>query len=205
MPTPTVTIASAGGAVSQATQTVSGTVTAAQGQAAATGSTVTLFDNDVEIATAMVSAGGSWSANVTLAGDGAHTLIAADTSANGATGLSQAVCSQLGAVPPTVAITSAGGLTNNPAQTVTGTVTASEAAIGGTVTLYDNGTQAGRPRVGANGSWSTSVTLTGGANSLTASDTDAAGRHRHQRGGQLHARHSAPERHANRGHASHRQ
>ena len=74
-----------------------------------------------------------------------------------------------------VTITSAGELTNQATQTVTGTVMAGGAAIGGTVTLFDNSTQIGTAQVDANGSWSASVTLSEGSNSLTAADTDAAG------------------------------
>ena len=79
----------------------------------------------------------------------------------------------LDTVPPTVTIASAGGLTNQAAQTLSGTVSATEAAAGGTVTILDNGKQIGTAQV-TNGSWSTSVTLSEGANSLTVTDTDAA-------------------------------
>jgi ELWxxDGT repeat protein len=81
------------------------------------------------------------------------------------------------AIPPNVTITSASGLTDQVTQTVTGTVNAvpGGAAIGSTVTLYDNGDQIGTATAGTNGYWSASVTLAGGPNNLTASDTDAAG------------------------------
>ena len=77
---------------------------------------------------------------------------------------------------PTVSITSAGGSTNQVVQTITGTVDV--AAIGTTVTLFDNGgtTPLGTAVVQNDGSWSTSVTLSGnGTHSIVAKDTDAAG------------------------------
>ena len=59
-------------------------------------------------------------------------------------------------------------------------VSAGDAAIGSTVTLFDtlNGvtSQIGTASVGSGGAWSTSVTLTGeGAHSIVAKDTDAVG------------------------------
>ena len=78
--------------------------------------------------------------------------------------------------PPTIAITSAGVLTNQAQQVITGTVDAADA--GSTVTLYDNGssTALASAVVGADGSWSASVTLPSeGANVLVAKDSNAAG------------------------------
>src|SRR5258706_643394 len=77
---------------------------------------------------------------------------------------------------PTVAITTASGSTNQAAQTLTGTVDVAD--IGTTVTLFDNGstTALGTAIVQSDGSWSTSVTLSGnGTHSIVAKDTDAAG------------------------------
>ena len=169
---PTVSITSPGGLTNQATQTISGTVSTTE---AAAGSTVTILDNGTQIATATAGADGAWSTSVTLTGDGSHSLTAKDTDAAGNTGTSAAVAYTLDTVPPTVTITSAGGLTNQATQTITGMVTAGEAAIGSTVTLFDNGTQIGTAVVDSNGSWSANVTLSSGANSLLATDTDAAG------------------------------
>ena len=137
---PTVSITSPGGLTNQATQTISGTVSTTE---AAAGSTVTILDNGTQIATATAGADGAWSTSVTLTGDGSHSLTAKDTDAAGNTGTSAAVAYTLDTVPPTVTIASAGGLTNQATQTITGMVTAGEAAIGSTVTLFDNGTQIG--------------------------------------------------------------
>jgi hypothetical protein len=79
---------------------------------------------------------------------------------------------------PSVAITSAGGLTNQPNQTISGTATDTEVPVGATVMLYDNGGSLpiGTATVGSDGSWSTTVTLPDeGTNSIVAEDTDAAG------------------------------
>jgi hypothetical protein len=81
-------------------------------------------------------------------------------------------------IPPTVSISTSGGLTNQVTQTISGTVTAGEATVGATVSLYDSGgaTAIGTATVGAGGAWSTSVTLSGdGTHSIVAKDTDAAG------------------------------
>ena len=75
-----------------------------------------------------------------------------------------------------MSITSTGGSTNQAAQTLTGTVDVAD--IGTTVTLFDNGgaTPLGTAVVQNDGSWSTSVTLSGnGTHSIVAKDTDAAG------------------------------
>src|SRR6201999_1485583 len=74
---------------------------------------------------------------------------------------------------PTIAITSAGGPTNQASQTVTGTVDVADA--GATVTILDGVTVVGTAIVQSGGGWSTSVTLANGTNSLTAQVTDVAG------------------------------
>src|SRR5262249_33648720 len=75
---------------------------------------------------------------------------------------------------PVVTITSEGGPTDQPVQTVTGTVDVADA--GSTVTVFEGMTALGTATVGLDGSWSTSVTLSGdGTHTLVARDTDAAG------------------------------
>ncbi|MEI6114092.1 MAG: choice-of-anchor tandem repeat GloVer-containing protein, partial [Burkholderiales bacterium] len=72
---------------------------------------------------------------------------------------------------PTVAITSAGGFTNQSAQTIAGTGEA-----GTTVTILDGATTLGTTTVAGNGTWTSDVTLSGyGPHSVTAADADAAG------------------------------
>jgi hypothetical protein len=170
---PKVSISNAGGLTNQAIQTISGKVTTTEAAASAT---VTLFDNGTQIGTATLGAGGNWSTDVTLSGDGAHSLVAKDTDAAGNTGASSPVVFTLDTAAPTVSISNAGGVTHQAGQTINGTVTTTEAAAGATVTLYDNGSHIGTATLGTGGNWSTNVTLSGyGTHSIVAKDTDAAG------------------------------
>jgi hypothetical protein len=100
---PMVAISTAGATTNQATQTISGTVTAVVGEAAV-GSTVTLFDSvnggtATQIGTATVGAGGAWSTSVILSGNGSHSIVAKDTDAAGNLGASTAVVFTLTVVP----------------------------------------------------------------------------------------------------------
>ena len=171
LPSPApMTISSIGGPVNQASQTVSGTVDVAY-----VGTTVTLLDTydgvTTQLGTVTVGSGGVWSKTVNLSGDGTHIIVAQDTAANITT--STPVVFTLDTTAPTVAITSAGGPTNQASQTITGTVDVADA--GATVTILDGATSVGTAVVQSNGSWSTSVTLANGTNSLTAQVSDTAG------------------------------
>ena len=100
---PTVAIGTAGTTTNQATQTISGTATAAAGEAAV-GATVTLFDSvnggtATQIGTATVGPGGTWSTGVVLSGNGSHSIVAQDTDAAGNFGASTAVVFTLTVVP----------------------------------------------------------------------------------------------------------
>ena len=69
-------------------------------------------------------------------------------------------------------------VTNQATQTISGTVSSTEATPGATIYLYDNGstTAIGSATVGSGGAWSTSVTLSGsGTHSIVAKNTDIAG------------------------------
>ncbi|TYO60877.1 FecR domain-containing protein, partial [Bradyrhizobium hipponense] len=76
-----VIISNAGGPTNQGSQTISGTV-----DAAFVGTTVTLYDTyngvTTQIGTVTVGSGGVWSTAITLAGDGNHSIVALDPSAN---------------------------------------------------------------------------------------------------------------------------
>ena len=84
-PAPTVAINSTGGRVTQANQTIAGTVDLADA-----GSTVTILDGTTAIGTATVNSSGKWSTGVTLANQGANVLTATDANSSG-TGTSNAV------------------------------------------------------------------------------------------------------------------
>lgn len=80
----------------------------------------------------------------------------------------------LDSVAPTLAITSAGSLTTQASQAITGTIDATDAGL--TVSIFDGTTLLGTVTPAAGGSWSKTITLPGlGFHSLTAQATDAAG------------------------------
>jgi hypothetical protein len=82
---PTVAISSAGGNVTSASQTIAGTVDAADAGSTVkvAGSTVKVLDGTTQIGSARVGANGAWSANVTLPNQGANVITATDTNAHG--------------------------------------------------------------------------------------------------------------------------
>ena len=80
---------------------------------------------------------------------------------------------QIDTTAPVVTIANTGGMVTQATQIVTGTVDAAD--TGTTVTVLDGTTQVGTTTVPASGTWTSNVTLTSGANTLTAQDTDAAG------------------------------
>jgi hypothetical protein len=80
----------------------------------------------------------------------------------------------LASTPPAVVITSAGGLTNQAAQPVTGTIDLADA--GQVVSIYDGSALVGEVTTGADGSWSKQITLTNeGGNVITARAVSADG------------------------------
>ena len=144
------------------------------------GSTVTIYDNGAQVGTTTASAStGAWSFGIgTLADASAHSYTVTTTDAAGNVSQnSSALIFVVDKVPPTVTITTAGGLTSQANQTISGSVKGTEAPVGTTVSLYDNGaaTPIGTATVGVGGAWSTTVTLSSVSNSIVAEDTDAAG------------------------------
>ncbi|WP_312017549.1 beta strand repeat-containing protein, partial [Bradyrhizobium ottawaense] len=123
-------------------------------------------------ATVTTDAQGTWSFTPSGLADGLHTIVASETDAFGNTG-SASLSFTLDTTAPAVAITSTGGSTNQASQTISGTVGVADA--GATVTILDGATTIGTAIVQGNGSWSTTVTLSNGPNSLTARVSDAAG------------------------------
>ncbi|WP_249141166.1 Ig-like domain-containing protein, partial [Bradyrhizobium manausense] len=130
------------------------------------------IDGSPIAATATTDAQGAWSFTPSGLADGSHTIVASQTDPFGNTG-SAALSFTLDTTAPTVAITSAGGPVNQASQTITGTVDVADA--GATVTILDGTTPIGSAIVQGNGTWSTTVTLNQGGNSLTAQVTDLAG------------------------------
>jgi hypothetical protein len=90
----TVAITSLGRLTNQATQTVSGTVDSSE-----SGQSVTVWDGTASVGSATVGLDGTWSAGITLSGDGVHTLTATETDGAGNTGTSNAVVYTLDTTP----------------------------------------------------------------------------------------------------------
>jgi hypothetical protein len=127
------------------------------------------IDGSPIVATATANAQGAWSFTPSGLADGPHTIVASQTDTFGNTGTAS-LSFTLDTTAPVVAITSPGGPTNQATQTITGTVDVADA--GATVTILDGTTAVGSAIVQGNGSWSSSVTLNSGSNSLTAKVSD---------------------------------
>jgi hypothetical protein len=166
---------------------ISGTATAGNAPVNGQIATISIVDssNVVKYTYTTTVTNGSWSVNVTAAqaqalADGSYSIQAtvSDAAGNAAITVTQTIT--VDTVPPTVTISTPDTTTNQSTQTISGSVTTTEATAGATVTLYDtvNGvtTQIGTATVGSGGTWSTSVTLSGsGSHSIVAQDTNAAG------------------------------
>ena len=119
---------------------------------------------------------GSVSLTVTsgdLGANGSKQVTAQFSDAAGNSSMGSAQNFTLDTTAPVVAITSAGGLTNQAGQTITGTVDGADA--GATVTILNGTIPIGSAIVQSNGTWSSSATLNNGTNALTALVADAAG------------------------------
>ena len=115
---PTLAITSAGTLTNQTTQTISGTIDSADA-----GLTVSIYDGSTLLGTVTPAANGTWSKQVSLLStQGPQTITAQATDAAGNLGTSSAVTYTLDTVAPTLAITSAGTLTNQTTQTISGTI-----------------------------------------------------------------------------------
>ncbi len=176
---PTVTIASSGGFVNAANPILTGTVTEAV-EAQVAGTTVTLYDNGVALPiAATVSSTGTWTAAITLSGDGAHSIVAMDTDRANLTGAANAVVYTLVTSAPTVSATQTlTGVTRSASDTIT--VTASAEAVGGDsiagVTIFDGATSLGAATAAAGGTWTFTVAgLADGTHAFSAVPTDLAG------------------------------
>jgi len=168
---PTLAIISAGGAIKQTSQTLSGTVDASNASR-----TITIYDGASSLGTVIANAGGSWSKTVTIvAAQGVHSITAQAIDAFGNLGISNAIVFNLDSVAPTLVITSTGGSTNTSIQTISGTVGNADSGL--TISIYDGTTLLGTTTANSSGAWSKVVTLLSiqGNQFITAKATDAAG------------------------------
>src|SRR5262249_36238745 len=121
--------------------------------------------------------GGNGSHSVDLTGfeDGTVTvsISATDIAGNSTTGTGQTIT--LDTAAPIVSIMTPGSTTSQAVQAISGNVDILDA--GATVKIYDNSgaTPVATTTALGDGSWSTSVTLVSGTNSLVAKVTDPAG------------------------------
>ena len=119
--------------------------------------TVTISEGGVTLGTTTANASGVWRFSPFGLTDGSHTLVASESNSTG-TGTAS-VSFTLDRSAPSIAITTVGGLTNQPTQSITGTVSdADNLAPNTTIALFDNGSQIATTGA-ANNAWSASVTL----------------------------------------------
>ncbi|MGD1017038.1 MAG: Ig-like domain-containing protein, partial [Roseiarcus sp.] len=168
---PTLAITSTGVLTNQTTQTISGTIDAAD-----SGLTVSIYDGTTLLGTVKPAANGNWTKSVVLLStQGVQAITARATDAAGNVGTSNSVTYTLDTIDPTLAITNTNTLTNQTTQTISGTIDSADARL--TVSIYDGGTLIGTATPAAGGNWSASVTLLSrlGAQAIAAQATDAAG------------------------------
>lgn len=145
-----------------ATQVISGTASEPSEISVSSGST--FFGRVATDAT------GGWTVPVGILSEGLHIFLFVSFDAAGNRGIFR-LDFTVDTIAPSVSFSSIGGTVNNAVQTITG---AGEA--GTAVAILDGTTQLAMTTVLEDGTWSTSVTLTGGGvHNLLASDTDAAG------------------------------
>ena len=161
---PVITTPAANTSVNTVSFTLAGTAEA--------GATVDVLRSGASIATVTAMANGAWSIEVTLSTDnnGANTFTATATdAAMNTSDASPAVTITLDMVAPPVAIGITTRTVNEASFTLSGTVEA-----GATVDVLKSGTSIGAANVTGT-DWTFAVMLTGGANTFTATATDAAG------------------------------
>ncbi|MBN9560166.1 MAG: Ig-like domain repeat protein [Alphaproteobacteria bacterium] len=175
---PAVTIASSGGPVNQASQTVIGTAEA--------GRTVTVWDGETSVGSGTVGLDGHWSVHVTLTdGDGSHSLTATETDAAGNLGTSAPVIYTLDTVAPTLAIDPIGQVLNASGAmagfAISGTTDAEDGQVV-SLQLMDGGIPLGSYAATVSGGhWSASVSagattgLYDGNYTIVANVADQAG------------------------------
>lgn len=154
----------------------------------APGSTLTLYDNGVEIGAVTIGNDGGWSFTPDIAlGDGSHALTATTTDAQGNISPASSVFTlivdtQAPAVPVfTSLLDDAGSLTgpllNGQVSDDSQPTFAGRGEAGSTITLYDNGTVIGLATVDADGNWTFTPenALAEGSHSFTLTATDPVG------------------------------
>jgi hypothetical protein len=178
---PTVAITSTGGLTNHVSHLVSGTVNV-PGTIVDAGTIVAVFEGTTQLGTAVVQLDGSWSTNVTLTGDGLHTLTATDTDLAGNTGTSNSIAFTLDTTGPQITITQTlahdtgisqtDRITNDGHVSLSGTVSDANGVAG--VEVFDGTTDLG-PATITNGGWTFPTVLGEGTHSLHVVAADKAG------------------------------
>ena len=140
---------------------------------AAAGSTVTLDDGTTQLGTAVAAANGAWSITTGTLADGLHHLTATATDAAGNVSASSALALTIDTAVPTVTAAAEA----NPADPTTNAeLLAGSADPNATIAISEGAKVVGTAQAGANGQWTFDPSnLTPGPQSLTASETNAAG------------------------------
>ena len=165
---PVISAPTAGGSLTTATPTVTGT--------AESGSTVRVYDGATLVCTTTASAGGAFSCPTSALTDGAHVLTAKATDAAGnvsaASGAVAVVIDTAAPAAPAITSPAPGGLTNLRTPAVSGT-----GEPGAAVTVREGGTTLCSATVTAGGSWTCTpaAALADGPHSLAAVQQDTAG------------------------------
>jgi large repetitive protein len=147
------------------------------------GDIVTILDGTTPTGTATVAADGNWSTVSSTLADGAHNLTATQSGTSGNVSpaspvLALTIGSTLPAIPTLVLDpASDSGVKGDDRTNIAKPVITGTAEGGTTVTLTDAGTVLGTTMADTGGTWSITAgtPLNEGANSLTATSTDAAG------------------------------
>jgi len=152
------------------------------------GSTVHIFDNNVEIGTAVVNASGTWTFTPTTGlADGPHSLslTATDAAGNTSTGstLFDLTVDTSIPNPPVIStvtddrLPSTGTLTDGQSTNDTQPALAGTAEANATIRIYDNGVLIAQTTADGSGNWTFTPTdpLANGSHTLTMTATDAAG------------------------------
>jgi hypothetical protein len=140
------------------------------------GASVTLYDGSTVVGSGVADAAtGQWSIETAALAEGVHVLTATAVNTTGVVSASSAALDvTIDTVAPVISISAVLGAVNQTNRTISGS--ASVSAAGDAVTIYDGTTSVGSTSVGADGSWSTTITLaSSGAHSITAAVADIAG------------------------------
>ncbi len=144
------------------------------------GATITVTIDGADAGTATVAADGSWSLILPASPDGTHTLVATQTDASGAAGVSLPVTYVIDtAAPPVPTLV---GIAPDTGSDAGDRLTASTTPVlrgtgepGSVVTVRDGAAIIGTATVGADGVWTLQVPLAEGTHDLTFVATDTAG------------------------------